>query len=41
VVVTAVPGTRQLHALESLAGLFEQYVAKAGRLVVAVLDVVV
>jgi len=34
--VTVAPGARQLHALESLDGLSEQYVANAGRLVVAV-----
>jgi hypothetical protein len=39
--VTVAPGARQLHALESLDGLSEQYVANAGRLVVAVWDAVV
>jgi hypothetical protein len=34
--VTVAPGARQLHALESLDGFSEQYVANAGRLVVAV-----
>lgn len=39
-VVVEVPvGTRQLHALEILSGRLEQYVAKAGRLVVAVWEV--
>ena len=37
-VATAVGATKQLHALESFFGLFAQYVAYAGRPVVAVED---
>ena len=40
-VFSVVAVTRQLQALESFFGLFEQYVAKAGRPVVAVCDPVV
>jgi hypothetical protein len=40
-VFSVVAVTRQLQALESFFGLFEQYVAKAGRPVIAVCDPVV